>query len=81
MQLIKSNDGLIGWKIQGRVLWCSSLEEAYSIGWGQIGKIKSPEEEIYWRDEVNFAMDTMLSKNHSLANFGVFGNFMYSELE
>ena len=81
MQLIKSNDGLIGWKIQGRVLWCSSLEEAYTIGWGQFGRIRSPEEKIDWQGEVNAAIDTMVAKNHSLANFGVFGNFMYSELE
>lgn len=81
MQLIKSNDGLIGWKISDRVMWCSSLQEVYNIGWGQIGRIKMPHEKENFCDEVNLAMSTMQAQGHSMAHFGLFGNFIYSVLE
>lgn len=81
MELIKSNDGLIGWKINGKVLWCNSCDEAYNIGWGHIGRIKMPNEKDSFCEEVDFALSTMTRQGHSLAHFGIFGNFMYSETE
>lgn len=81
MKLIKTNDGLFGWKFSNKTVWCDNLQEVYSVGWSQIGKIKMPHEKEHFLDEVNFAVDCMVSSGHSLANFGVFGNFITTELE
>jgi len=81
MRLIKTNDGLIGWKNSDYVVWCSNMQEVYNIGWIQIGRIKSLDEKQNFREEVNLAVDMMTSLGHSMAHFGVLGNFIYSELE
>jgi hypothetical protein len=81
MQLIKSNDGLIGWKSTSKVIWCDSIEELQKIGWAIIGSKSLDSSEQIFSDEVNYAMDIMSSRNHSVAHFGVLGNFIYSETE
>jgi hypothetical protein len=81
MQLIKSNDGLIGWKSNSKVIWCESIEELQKIGWAIIGSNALDTTEKLFTDEVSYAIDTMSSRNHSVAYFGVLGNFIYSEIE
>lgn len=81
MKLIKTNDGMFGWKIADKVIWCDSMQEVCSIGWSHVGRIKVPHEKERFLDEVNFAVDCMTSSGHSLANFGIFGNFITTELE
>ena len=81
MQLIKTNDGLMGWAISGKVIWCDNIKQLCSAGWGHVGRMKTEDERQDFEHEVQFAIDTMVSLHHSKGHFGVFGNFMFSEQE
>ena len=80
MKLIKTNDGLIGMKTKDKIVWADSREHldrivfhhyAYNHGY----TLADAEE------EVSFALDAMAQSNHTLAEFGVLGSFIYSTTE
>lgn len=87
MQLIYTNDGLIGIKrtIRGKkeTMWVDSVEHAvtvadmhyrYTQGEGIITK-----DEL--RKEIQYGIDFMAKHKHTKAEYGAFGTFMWSEAE
>lgn len=78
MRLIKTNDGLFGWNLDGKMIWCDSRAELNTIGWNHVARRKDPDELADFCREVSYALDHMARMNHSIADFGVFGTFMYS---
>jgi len=81
MKLIKTNDGLFGWILDNKMIWCDSRSELNTIGWHHVATRCDEEWYVSFVKEVDYALDYMASKNHSLAVFGVFGSFIYSEEE
>ena len=78
MKLIKTNDGLIGWMMDGKMIWCDTRVELYSIGWAHVAPRKDAEEYTEFCKDVDYAIDTMTAQNDDQAEFGVFGPFMYT---
>lgn len=74
---IKTNDGLIGWKKEGKVIWCKDIPEALSIGFHLFRTLQA-EDRTWWVHEVTVALREMDKQNHTNAEFGIFGSFMYS---
>lgn len=75
MKLIKTNDGLFGWLINGRMIWCDTRSELYTIGWASAMRgihIDS------FKTEVDTAIDIMSSNGDDIAEFGIRGTFMYT---
>ena len=81
MKLIKTNDGLYGWILDTKMIWCDSRSELNTIGWHHVAARKDPEEFTAFCADVSYALDHMAKVNHSVAYFGVFGSFIYSEEE
>lgn len=81
MKLIITNDGLRGWILNGKTIWCDNRAELNSIGWAHIASRKYPEEFTTFVGEIDFALDTMAKEKHTIAKFGIFGGFIYSEEE
>lgn len=77
-QLIRTNDGLIGWKKDKKLIWCDSIAEAYSIGFGLFAKTLDPADRNFFLCEVDTALKYMKEYNHEVAEFGVLGSFMYT---
>jgi hypothetical protein len=77
--LIKTNDGLIGWKCHrtDKMIWCKDMPEALHIGF-HLFKTLTPEDRTWWVHEVTVALRIMAENRHDQAEFGVFGSFMYS---
>ena len=82
MNILYTSDGLIGVKskLSNKVIWCSSVEEAVPIARStykflsqhdipSLGKIDQ---------EMRVAINEMIKYNHTKAEFGILGNFMYT---
>ncbi len=83
MKLIHTNDGMMGWVIDGKMIWCSDRAELNRIGWSKAARmyeLNSMKRHEFIK-EVDYAIDTMAKSNHSVAHFGIMGTFMYSEKE
>lgn len=78
MKLIKTNDGLIGWMLNDKMIWCSTQQELISIGWAHVAPRKDQGEYPEFCKDVQYAIDHMTQQNHDEAHFGVFGTFMYT---
>lgn len=88
MKLIYTNDGMIGLKYQpdSDVTWCSNKEEAISLAAGHYAKqfknaFNLAEIKDEMRREIGYAIEDMSRKGHTIAEFGVFGSFMFSTTE
>lgn len=84
MKLIKTDDGLIGLDFDKNcdVIWCDSVEQAIPImkgNYNHLGDQGPTVEEL--EQDVRYALDHMAKNNHSIAEFGVFGSFMYTAEE
>ena len=75
MKLIKTNDGLFGWMINGKMYWCDTREWLYTFGWTHI---KHGVHIDTFKVEVDTALDIMSSNGDDVAEFGIRGTFMYS---
>ena len=81
MKLIYTNDGVYGWNLSGKVIWCNSKAELYSIGWAHVAPRKDAEEKIQFLKDVEYAINYCARTGDSIAEFGVFGSFMYTTTE
>ena len=81
MQLIKTHDGIYGLKYEGRpVIWCSDKEEMIRIGWANFAKKATNHGEAVFKRDVETALRYMAENGHTIAHFGVFGSFIFTEL-
>lgn len=83
MKLIVTNDGMMGWVVNGKMIWCSDRSELDSIGWSNVARMYgiNQMQRHEFIKEVDYAIDHMAKSNHSVAHFGVMGTFIYSEKE
>lgn len=79
MKLIKTNDGMIGLQINGRVIWCNTIQEATRIAFAHFQRMEVTQEEM--DKDITYALDYMAKTGDTIAEFGVFGTFMYSSKE
>jgi hypothetical protein len=81
MKLIWTNDGNIGIKFMGsdKVIWCDTLVEACRIATAHFGKMEVSYNAM-WKD-MSYAVDHMARTGDSIAEFGIFGSFMYTTTE
>ncbi len=81
MKLIYTCDGLYGWNLNGKIIWCTNKQELYSIGWAHVAPRKDEEEKQSFIKDVDYAIDHCAKTGDSIAEFGVFGTFMYTTTE
>lgn len=82
MQLIKTNDGLIGLKLINKIIWCDTQAELANFMWHSLSanaKETNSLERI--ASDVSYAITYMTEHNHDIAEFGFFGAFIYSHKE
>lgn len=80
MTLYMTHDGLYGWKTESNaVRWFNSEYQAKLYGLVQLEcNIDNDEEVNAYMREFNLALDTMREKNHTKAEFGILGHFMFT---
>lgn len=79
MKLITTNDGVCGWIKDGKVYWAKDKAELARIGYFLIKAHNRQDLPMNdFTSEVDRALDTMAFNRHDLAEFGVFGGFMFS---
>ena len=81
INLIKTNDGLIGMQPKdGNVIWADDQDHLSTLVFHHYAYNPG-----YTREdaatEVAYAMDAMAQMNHTRAEFGVLGSFIYSMAE
>jgi hypothetical protein len=81
MQLICTKDGVLSWKLETKTIWCASFKDAVEVGWENSKNLLSDLSEEEFTAEMNYAIDTMRSKNHNRAEFGIYGTFMFTTQE
>lgn len=81
MNLIKTHDGLMAWNLNGKVIWCETHEMLISIGWAHIAPRKDAAEKVTFELDVEAALNRMTRTGDTIAEFGVFGTFMYTSQE
>lgn len=80
MKLIRAHDGLIGLNIGGKIIWCDTMQEAIRITYGHFGHFEHITMEAIAKD-IQYAMDHMAKTGDTIAEFGIFGSFMYTTTE
>ena len=75
MKLIKTNDGLFGWMIQGKMIWCDTRSSLYTIGWA--AAMRGIHIETF-KVEVDTAIDIMTAQGDDTAEFGIRGFMLYT---
>lgn len=83
MKLIWTNDGNIGIKFMDsdKVIWCSNRLEASMIAHGNFVKLQDPPTLEMVRKDIDYAIDHMIKTGDTVAEFGIFGSFMYTTTE
>ena len=81
MKLIYTHDGVIGWDLKGKVVWCDNRQEVIRIGWAHVQHLKDAAEYSIFEREIEYAINYMAKTGDSIANFGTFGSFMYTTTE
>jgi len=79
MQLIKTHDGRFGWKKSGQIKWCNTTGQLKAHG--AINYDLSYFEFVSFCKEVDYAIDRMDQVGDTVAEFGIFGSFMYTTTE
>jgi hypothetical protein len=84
MQVIRTHDGLVGIKVskEANTIWIESLtmlEALVHSCYIKLGNECPTKREV--EREVSIALDYMAQHNHTVAEFGVLGSFMYTEQE
>lgn len=80
MKLIRTHDGLIGINWGGKISWYDSLEQVVSAMYGHFGHFEHITKDSIRKDIV-YAMDHMAKTGDTIAEFGIFGTFMYTTTE
>lgn len=83
MKLLRTNDGMIGIVTKETpVKWFVDIQPATHYMWmhyHRLGNHKPEWEEM--KSEVGMAIRHMIKENHTKAEFGVFGGFIFSTKE
>ncbi len=79
MRLIKTHDGMIGLQIKEKLIWCDSPAEAVPIAAAHYQRMEVTAEMI--ASDIHLALDIMASNGDTIAEFGVFGSFIYTTRE
>ena len=83
MKLIYTHDGLIGLDFDPKcdVIWCDSIEQAVPLMHANFQHMhEAPTKEELERD-IRYAIDYCAKTGDTIAEFGVFGSFMYTTTE
>ena len=79
MVLVRTHDGLLGWKKEGKIRWMKTESHAKAFGIAMFGMNRDEAEDF--NTDFKVAMETLISSGYTSAVFGVFGGFMYCEPE
>lgn len=83
MKLIYTHDGLIGVDFDkaSDVIWCHTVEEAINLVHSNFHKLPDPPSKEEIEKDVRYAIDHMARTGDTIAEFGIFGSFMYTTTE
>jgi hypothetical protein len=81
VKLIITSDGLIGLDFDPNcdIIWCDSVQQAAPImhaNFQHLGESAPTLEEMH--HEIAIAVDACAKHHHDIAEFGIFGSFMYT---
>jgi len=79
MKLIRTHDGILGWMVDGRIKWCPTVENLKAQG--LIHWDFDQVEYVAFCKDVDYAIAHMVKTSHTVAEFGIFGSFMYTTTE
>jgi hypothetical protein len=79
MKLIRTRDGKIGTEVDRRVMWHKSPNRAYEELMS--GMLPINVNESYTYIQVQKALSEMSKSGNNVAEFGVFGSYMYSYMD
>jgi len=80
MRLVRTNDGALGWLVsKDTVKWCHSVEKLKAYG-SLLWNFKY-HEFLFFCKEVDLALKYMDKTGDTIAEFGIFGSFMYTTTE
>jgi len=79
MVLIRTHDGMLGWKRENKIHWMASESHAKTFGIAMWEMSKDEAKTFY--EDFTTAIETLKSSGYTTAHFGVFGGFMYCEPE
>lgn len=80
MKLIRTHDGLFGIDWGGKITWHDSQQEVVRAMYGHFGHFEHITIESIAKD-VSYAVDHMAKTGDTIAEFGIFGTFMYTTTE
>ena len=83
MQLIYTHDGLIGLDFDKKcdVIWCHTVEEATNLMHANYQNVLDAPTKEELEKDIRYAIDHMAKTGDTIANFGIFGSFMYTTQE
>jgi hypothetical protein len=83
MKLIYTNDGLIGLEFDkhSNVIWCHTIEEATNLMHANFQRMHEPPTKQEIEKDIRYAVDHMARTGDTIAEFGVFGTFMFTTTE
>jgi len=81
MQLIRTDDGLVGVKFRNakKIVWVDDYDHLVRITQAHFQKMDM--NTALMHKELSVALDTMAQTGHQVAHFGILGSFMYTEAE
>lgn len=83
MKLIYTHDGLIGLDFDKDcdVIWCHSIDEAIPLMHANFHHMHEAPTKQEIEKDIRYAIDHMARTGDTIAEFGVFGSFMYTTQE
>ena len=83
MKLIYTHDGMIGLNLgDGKpVIWVKSVAEAVEVAFTHFLKLVDPPLKAEIKKDIDYAIAHMIRTGDSIAEFGIFGSFMYTTTE
>lgn len=83
MKLIYTNDGLIGLDFDkdSDVIWCNNVEEATNLMYTNYQHMHEPPTKQELEKDIRYAIDHCAKTGDTVAEFGIFGSFMYTTTE
>ena len=83
MKLIRTHDGMVGLDFDkaSSPIWCTSIEQAVPIAKAAFNHLPYPPSLKEMDEEIRYAVDHMTKVNDTIADFGIFGSFLFSSKE
>ncbi len=81
MKLVRTDDGMVGVMFRNavKIVWVDNYDHLLRVTQAHFRKMDMTHTLMH--GELSVALDTMAQLGHNIAQFGIFGTFMYTEPE